>query len=456
MSAKSEEFVPCTDTGNAERLIQLYGKDIRYVPEHKDWAYWDGARWAFKEGLKVGELTKHVARSIRATGNTLADSERAEARYKWARSSESHAKREACLKLAKYESSVLQHITEFDQRAMLLNLKNCVVDLETGKAMDHQRGHYCAKQSAVHFDPIAEAPTWHTLLNDIFADDQELIAFIQRAVGYSLTADASEQCLFFLHGTGANGKSTLLNALRSLLGDYAAATPFASFLERKTDAVSNDLARLCGARLVLATEPDRNKSLSESLLKQITGGDPLSVRFLHKEFFEFEPCFKIWLAANHRPNIRETTEGIWRRIMLIPFEVQIPPEKRDKHLGQKLAAELPGILNWAIEGCLAWQREGLCPPSVVTNATSEYRAEMDQVGRFIEHRAELGTDYRIEISRFYEAYRKWTEEQGERHRRQSKVSEALKARGVTKFKSSVMFYRGIRLVEDDGDEAWHG
>lgn len=206
---------------------------------------------------------------------------------------------------------------------------------------------------------------------------------MQKAVGYSLTGSTEEQCLFILHGTGANGKSTFLNTISTMLGDYARQTPTDALLVKRGDGLSNDVARLHGARLVSAVEVEGGRRLAEAQVKQLTGGDLIAARFLYQEFFEFRPAFKLFLGVNHTPVIQGTDHGIWRRIHLVPFTVTIAKEDQDKRLGEKLRAERSGILRWAVEGGLAWQAEGLEPPLVVSMATEEYRAEMAILARFL-------------------------------------------------------------------------
>jgi putative DNA primase/helicase len=241
--------------------------------------------------------------------------------------------------------------------------------------------------------------------------------FLQRAIGYSLTGLTTEDCLFLLYGTGRNGKSRLLDACHALLGPYAKTAQMSSFLHQEKDTVRNDLADLHGVRFVSAIETAEGKRLSEGLIKQLTGGDRLKARFLFEEYFEFLPCFKMFLAVNHKPEIRGTDVAIWERIRLIPFTVYIPPEDRDKQLGEKLRQELPGILAWAVRGCLAWQKDGLQPPDAVLHATEAYRNEMDVIGRFLEACCVVApgdTSVRTQATTLYNAFRDWCTQGGEK------------------------------------------
>ena len=238
--------------------------------------------------------------------------------------------------------------------------------------------------------------------------NSEMIAFLQTAVGYSLTGLSSEQCLFLLHGNGANGKSTFVNTIRVLLGDYSKQTPVETLMVKRAGGASNDLARLRGVRFVSAVEAEAGQRMAESLVKQLTGGDAVAARFLYGEFFEFVPQFKLWLATNHRPEIQGMDEAIWRRIHLIPFEVTIPVVERDPKLGDKLCEGLVGILAWAVRGCLEWQRIGLCPPERVTAATQAYREESNPIKLFLDECCQIGSGKSVLVKLLYEAYEHWS------------------------------------------------
>jgi putative DNA primase/helicase len=287
-------------------------------------------------------------------------------------------------------------------------------------------------------------------LDQVFDADWDLIKFVQRAVGYSLTGDTSERVLFILQGDGANGKTTFLETLRALLGDYAARTPAETLLANRLDAIPNDVARLMGARFVTASETGEGVQLAEARVKELTGRDRLVARFLHHEWFEFCPEFKLWLATNHKPVIRGTDKAIWDRIRLVPFDVRIPKVKRDPHLLEKLWAERRGILRWAVKGCLEWQREGVGDSAAVKDATSEYQAEMDTFARFLAERCILDPDAWVPSSRLWSAYLWWVED---RDRRwpvgRKEFARRLQARGCTadKGKKGIRIWRGIALRE---------
>ena len=274
-------------------------------------------------------------------------------------------------------------------------------------------------------------------LLQIFNKDTDLIRFVQKAMGYSLSGDVREQCLFILWGTGANGKSTFLNVLQELFGDYACTTGTETFM-KKTSEQSNDLARLKGIRLVTTTEVEQGKALSESLIKQITGGDEITARFLYGEYFSFKPTFKIFMATNHKPKIRGADNGIWRRIKMIPFTVTIPAEQRDKTLTEKLIAENSGILNWLIQGYALWRKEGLNEPEAIRDANEEYRMDMDAVGTFVNDCFDLDASmrWRLPNQMLYQTYIKWCNANNERVMSQKWLTMRMSEKGFKRMVSN--------------------
>jgi putative DNA primase/helicase len=354
------------------------------------------------------------------------------------------------VELAKSEPGVPVTPERLDADPWVLNVCNGTLDLRTGHLRPHARADLLTKLAPVTYDPGALCPTWEAFLSRILAGDVALIRFVQKVIGYSLTGSTQEQCLFILYGAGANGKSTLIQTISALLGDYARQTPTESLLVQRGDGVRNDLARLQGARFVSAVEVEGGRRLAEALVKQLTGGDTITARFLYGEHFEFQPMFKLWLAVNHKPVVQGTDHAIWRRLRLIPFTVTIPAAEQDKRLTEKLRAELPGILRWAVEGCLAWQQEGLAPPTAVKRATGDYRAEMDVIAAFIRDCCVVEPQRQVSTSELYAEYRGWCEQMGESAVTQKAFGTALRERGCTPGRTSGgRLWVGIALREEE-------
>jgi putative DNA primase/helicase len=475
---KQQEAPHWTDLGNAQLLVDLCGTDVRYC-HGLGWMAWDGMRFIPDRHAVVMRKAKETVEFIhkaadeykakeiqpqRKGGLKVPEKEKsfADKLKEHATRSESKARLEAMPKLVESDKAVRIVSEQLDTDLNALTALNGTIDLHSGTLRDHRREDLITKLAPVEFDLDATCPRWDLFIDRIFDGDEELKCFVQRAVGYSLTGDTSEHCLFLLYGTGANGKSVFLETLCELLGDYAQQTDFTSFLMHRSDGPRNDLAKLRGARFVVANEAGEGRRLDEVVIKQLTGQDTISARFLYKEFFEFRPTFKIFLAANHKPIIRGTDHGIWRRIRLIPFDVVIPPHEQDKQLREKLLAEAPGILAWAIRGCLAWQKEGLRIPQAVEVATNAYREEMDSVGQFLTERCILKPHLRIQSRTLYSIYRGWTEGLDERPLTHKAFSMRLLERGFRNTKSNgKMVWVGIgipefpstqHLVREDGED----
>jgi putative DNA primase/helicase len=401
-----------TDVGNAARFARDNADLVRYCSK-LGWLIWDGARWKANGLGEAQRLARETVRGIYSEASRAIDGERQRI-AKWAAESESLRRIEAMLVLARSELHIDTPHSSLDRNEWLLNTLSGTVDLKTGGRGEHNPADRITKVTSAFYSEQATCPKWLTFLDRIMGGKLDLIEFLQRAVGYSLTGDTSEQVLFVLWGSGANGKSVLLEVLRSILGDYARHTPAESLVAGpKSSGIPNDLARLRGARFVTAVETEDGRRLAEGLVKQMTGGDTITARFLHQEFFEFRPAFKVWLATNHKPVIRGTDYAIWRRIRLVPFTVTIPPEERDKGLAKRLLEEeATGILAWAAEGCRQWQKLGLAEPPAVLAATEAYREEMDPLNDFMEERCVKGDGREAAAGELYSAYATWAEANG--------------------------------------------
>ena len=320
-------------------------------------------------------------------------------------------------------------MSELDADPWALNCANGIVDLRTGELRPHDPAEMHSKLVPIAFEPTARAPHWERFLEQVFAEDAELVTFVKRFAGHSLSGDVREQLLVFAHGAGANGKSTMLGALRNLAGDYGLQLDPTVLTASQHDQHPTGLTDLRGARLVTTIETDAGRRLAEALVKMLTGGDPIRARRMRGDYFEFLPTHHLWLAGNHLPAIRGTDLGIWRRIALVPFDVTFEGERQDPDLPAKLDAEAHGILAWAIEGCLEWQQHGLQVPARVKAATASYRTSQDHLGRFIDERCVVEDTAYVTSRDLRAEYIEWCEAQGEKPWSAKAVGAELTDRG---------------------------
>jgi len=446
MSIERKRQTPTTDLGNAERLIAAHGRDLHYVTTWKSWLVWNGKYWHRDDTCELERRAKKTVRGIWREAKQERKRDRKKDLARHAIQSESNGSIRAMIERARAEPGVAIRYQEFDQHPFLLNIRNGTLDLSTGTLGPHDRDHLLTKYADVEYVADAECPLWRTFLERIFDGNAEIISYLQRAVGYSLTGDTREQCLHLMHGTGSNGKSTFLEVLQALMGDYGVQADFATFVEKKGDGPRNDVARLAGARMVRSSEVGEGKRLNESLVKSLTGQDTIAARFLYSEAFEFRPTFKLWLAANHKPVIRGTDHAIWRRVRLIPFTVTISEQEKDETLKDRLLTELPGILRWAVEGCEQWLERGLQPPEAVTVATAAYKNESDIIGNFLEECCEIGAGLEVPATDLYTAYKRWAHDNGEFELSQTAFGRRIEERGFDVRKNGVKYRKGLRLV----------
>jgi len=439
----SREFA-ATDYGNAERLVHRHGDDIRFCHTAKRWMIWAGSRWTMDVTSEVERRAKETVRSIYEEVAKTTDDVKRRPLADHARKSEAAPSIKRMMALAQSEPGVAITPDQLDRNPMLLNCNNGTLNLETGKLEPHNRAPLITKLVPVNYDPNAKCPTFRRFLIRIMGGNRRLIRFLQRAIGYALTGRTDEQVFFILYGTGSNGKSTLLEVLRALLNDYAQQAPAEMLMARSSSGgANNEVARLQGVRLVSAMETEEGKRLALSMIKQLTGGDTVTARFLFGEYFEFTPHFKIMLTTNHKPHIPEDTEAIWRRVRLLPFNVTISESQRDRSLPTKLRAELPGILTWAVAGCLHWQRNGLGVPDEVQAAIQDYRDEMDDLGHFLSDCCERDPRAETQSAVLYGAYQDWC----------SRNSEAV----ITmKMLASRLIEKGFSKTRKRGGVHWHG
>jgi len=434
-----------TDAGNAECLEHLYGSSLRYNRTQKFWLIWNGQCWQGNADSSAYRAALDTVRQRYLAAPQLDSIEARQRLAKHALSSEQNKSINATLNVAKNLVSFDTSEELYDANPFLAGCKNGTLNLETCQLQQAKQEDYITKQFGAAYDPTATAPRWTQFLNEIFNNDQELISYVQRAVGYSLTGDTREQKMFLLHGGGANGKSLFLDILRDLLGGYAATAAFETFDAARKNSIGEDLAALKGSRFVSVIETNEDRRLDEARVKSVTGQDPITCRFLHANLFTYRPTYKIWLAMNHKPVIRGTDRGIWRRIRLIPFTASFEG-REDMLLKSKLTAELSGILNWALEGLRQWQKSGLGTAAVVEQAVEEYKSESDQLGRWLDENVICEAGSRVTASKLYADYKDWCAEAGERYPlTQNAWGRQLTERGFAKTSYKPTSYLGIRL-----------
>lgn len=454
---KKKKLYSFDDTGNADRLVDTFGDRIRYSYVNKSWLYYDGRKWCFDVTGAIHRMADEIVETMRGdmdnyTKNapqSWGDTDEVEKNFmKHLKQSRSNRAKESMIKESQHRVPITPD--QLDTHLSLLCTPNGIVNLKTGELKNHDKDKFITKITNCEFTDKIDHPLWDTFLNDTFGGDKELIHYIQKAIGYSLTGSTQEQCAFFCYGTGRNGKSTFLETISDTLGDYATnIQPETIMVKPGTNGPTSDIARLKGARFVNCAEPNEGVRLNEGLIKQLTGGDKVTASKKYENEFEFYPEFKLWMSTNHKPVIRGTDVGIWRRICLIPFTVCIPEDKVDKLLKFKLQKELPGILKWAVDGCLMWQREGLKQPSAVAAATAEYRSEMDVISAFIAECCEIDNSPHKERAKdVFQAYAKWAKENNEYEMKSTKFGIEMAKKFEKGHDRDGAFYKGIYLNND--------
>lgn len=442
-----------TDTGNAHRMQDKFGSIIRYSYNQKKWLYWDGKRWCIDDSGEVKKMADVICDDMKRESFLEQDEEKQSALLKWANKTASSKGKEAMIKEAQHLGNIPATPDMFDAYTDYLNCQNGIVNLRNGELLPHDSSFMMSKITVAEYDTSGKKPTmWLKFLDEVTNGDKELQNYIQKCVGYSLSGSVREQCAYFLYGIGNNGKSTFLDTIADMLGGYAANTqPETLMMKRFGDSGANpEIARLKSARFVTSEEPTEGVRLNEGLLKQLTGGSKVTCRFLYGDEFEYSPEFKIWIATNHKPVIRGTDVGIWRRIKLIPFEVNIPKEKVDKLLKYRLRKEFPQILRWAVEGCIKWQQEGIEEPEKVRGAVKEYKQEMDILASFVEQCIEI--DYTAEepisASRLFRVYLHWAKENNEYEMSANKFGREITKKVPDKQKTAAgVMYKYIRFTD---------
>ncbi len=440
-----------TDLGNAERLVARHGDDLRYCHPWRKWLAWDGKRWSIDVSGEVERRAVETVRAIYAEAENADDADERKLIARHASASESRARIEAMIALARSLPGIPVEPDQLDADPWLFTCANGTLDLRTAELREHRREDLLTKLASVEYDPEATAPRFERFLREILVEEDE-IAFVRRFAGYSLTGSTRERVFAILWGKGKNGKSTLVELLRDALGDYAANTDVETILVRKYAGVGNDVAALRGARFVSSAEVEQGRALAESKIKNLTGRDTVTARFLFAEPFDFRPEFKLWLSTNNKPMIYGTDDAIWDRIKLIEFTQRFEGRDADTQLPEKLRAELPGVLAWMVRGCIEWQRGGLRETRRVHDATSAYRDEMDTLAGFIEERCIVRPDVWCKFADLYAAYDEWCRESNETAEKKRRFATMLTERGFVADNGAknVAIRKGIAL-RHDGD-----
>ncbi len=440
-----------SEVGNAERFVQLHSSKLRYVSKWERWLIWNGKYWKQDEKGEVFERAKETIRGIYGEAENCQDENQRKALVKFALQSESHQHISSMLKLVRTDRSVAINASDLDKNQFVLNLENGTFDLNLDVLFPHMPEDLITKYIDVTYKPAAEATHWNDFLLKIFNGNSDLIRFVQRCVGYSLSGDTSEQCLFFCYGSGMNGKSVFCELTKMLMGDYAQKAPSEMLMLKRNETIPSDLARLQGARFVVASEIQQGRRMNEAKVKDLTGGDTIVARYMYGDYFEFTPTHKLWMYGNHKPVINGTDEGIWRRIVLIPFNVTIPESERVP-MGEfldKFRGELSGILNWALEGFREYKRAGLQKPAEVSRATENYRNEMDVLGEFMEEKCIVDHTKSVKAKEVFNSYQCWCNDNGETPVKRREFDNSLKERGMHSERGTGnnVEWRGIGLAE---------
>lgn len=446
VSARLADF-PHTDLGNAKRLVARYGHILRHCGKWNRWLVWDGKRWCIDQSGEVERRAKATALAIRDEAKYCAE-DYAQHVIRHCNRSQSAGAIAAMIQLARTESEIPVLPQDLDAIPMLLNCANGTVDLMTGELRQHDPENLLTKMIEIDYSPDAKAPTWSAFLSKITNGNRDYMAYLQKVIGYALTGTVKEKAIFILYGSGNTGKTTKLEAIRFVLGDYAGQIPIDSLLKKPNSGIPNDIAQLQGKRFITCSEAPAGRGLDEAKVKYLTGGGNVQARPLYGEYFEFDPTFKIFIDSNYKPSINADDGAMWNRIKLLPFTEVIPVTEIDKNLRHKLQMEAAGILAWAVQGCLDWQSTGLHEPDVVRQATSDYQRDCvplsDSVQNFILSSCERGFEFVESTGDLYNAYAAWCYTNGQT------------ALGKEVFGKRLKDQPGLSPSKKQGDRGWKG
>ena len=430
-----------SDLGNAERFVDMHGSRVRWCPALKSWLFYDGRRWTRDECDEVRKLAHNTARSIFKDAVAEEDLAKQKEIAKFAVSSQNEGRINGMLSQTKPYLAV--RMEDLDRDRWTINCLNGTLDLRSGQIRPHDPADLITKLVPVEYAPRADCPRFEQFLRETLVDDA-VISFVKRYAGYTLTGITRERLFAILYGFGKNGKTTLVEVLQDAMGDYATNTDTETILAKRSQGVSNDVAALKGARFVSAAEVEQGRRLAESKVKQLTGSDTVTARFMFGEFFDFRPEFKLWLSTNNKPVIKGTDDAIWDRIRLIPFTQRFEGTKADPKLPEKLRGELTGVFAWMVAGCLEWQAHGLGEPDSVKAATDQYRTEMDTLAAFLDERCVVHPNAVAPATPLYKQYRFWCDDAGESPETQKMFGMRLRERGFENKQITRGTYKGLK------------
>ena len=446
-----KSYYDFNDTGNAQRFIDRFGANVRYNFDNKYWMIWDGKTWI-----------KDVKQIVKTQADIMIDEMKmelakeqneniAKEMSKNIKHLSSNSGKEAMLKEAMHIGSIPSINADFNQHLYFLNCRNGVINLKTGEVMEHDKKYMLSKNTNINVDMQKEPVRWIKFLEEIFDNNQEMIEYVHKAVGYTLTGDTKEQCFFQCYGDGANGKSVFLDVIYEMLGDYSLNSQVESILAKnnQSNGANSEIARMSNARFVRTNEPNENSKFNEGLVKQLVSGDVTTARFLYGTEFEFKPQFKLWIATNYKIGVRGTDYGIWRRQRLIPFKVKFEGKRMDRNLTEKLMLELPEILGWAVKGCLKWQKEGFNTPELIEKETEIYKQENDVILAFSKDCLRDKENGRERASDVFKEYSQWAKEGHEECMTQSKFGIEMAKRYKKKTVNGYVYYVGLILKKHD-------
>lgn len=450
--SSSTPTIQLTDTTNAEKIAEKYDGKLRFDHKRRRWLIWDKHMWKPDKNGAIERCAIESAREQLRESVDIENNAEKEKRVRWAIQSENRQKIEAAVSIAKNIEPIADEGENWDSDRLLLSCSNGIVELKTGKLRDGKPEDRITMSTNTLFEPKALCPRWEQFIDEIFEGNSELIHYVHKALGYSISGDMSEQVAFFGFGTGSNGKSVLFTTMKDVLGDYSHSVPASTFQRSLNNTNTNDVAAIEFKRFLISAETLSSSKINEQRMKKWSGGDAETARYLYGEYFTFYPACKIWLFLNHKPQIEDDSFGFWRRVRLIPFNRKFTAQEMDKHLGEKLVAEYPGILNWLVEGFQLWQKEGLDPtPDIVSRATKDYQTENDELAEFVLDRCVEGENYNERASVLYKTYQKWAEDQsltGADVLSQTKFGRRMSDKYEKKQTNKGSVYQGITLKEN--------